>query len=153
MHLADQAEIDTPGFHIHAMHPDTHRLSEPVGPSAALADQALASGLVMIIIVDQARDVDQPVDLQCRDLYEQPEVGDAGDDTVEGLAELRFHVTAFEPGLDLAGCFLGTPLVRRRDGAEFFHGRARIVVTTGFAAAQPVANRPVYQQIGIPPDR
>src|SRR6056297_847663 len=97
--VASQTEVDAAGIQVHLVHGDRQFVAEGVFLPPPAADQALAAGIVFVVIVAQGGDVHEPVDLVLGNLHEQTEVGDAGHNALVIIADLVFHELALQPGL------------------------------------------------------
>ena len=110
--LVHGPKIDAARVHINTIHLDTHALAETVGTPRALTDQALGPGIMVIVVIGQARDVHETVNLQFRYLDEHSEIGHPGDDARVFLTKFPLHVLALQPRLHFARRILGASFVR-----------------------------------------
>jgi len=109
----------------------------------------LRPGLIMIVVVGEAGDVNQTIDQQLVELHEKTEIRHTCDHPIKFLAGVTVHVFALEPCLDVPCRFLGTAFMRGRNRPEPLHRTGVVVIAPGFATAQDMADRPVNQQIRI----
>ena len=76
----------------------------------ALARQSQPAVLQVVVVVAQARHVDQAVDVELPQRDEEAEVRDSGDDTIRHFADALLHVGALVPRLHVPRRLLGPSL-------------------------------------------
>jgi ABC-type Fe3+/spermidine/putrescine transport system ATPase subunit len=86
--LAHEAEVEHSLLHVDARHLDSDAVAEPEAPAGALPFQRMAGLIELIEIVDQRRDVHQPLRRELLDLREETIIRHAGDHRVVLFAQL-----------------------------------------------------------------
>jgi hypothetical protein len=95
----------------------------------------------------------QSLHVDVRQFHEKSEGGHRADHAVEALTDLVHHVLALQPVHHVPRRVVGPSLGHRTMLAQGPHLADTIVELGWFAAPQPVTDSPVYQQVGITPDR
>src|SRR3990172_11481085 len=108
-----QFEINLGFVQVHAHHAHAHLVAEAVDLARALAHQAMMRRVEVIVIIAQRRDMHQAVHVDLDQLYENPEIGDTADITVEFLADLVHHELGLEPAHHLARGLVGAAFGQR----------------------------------------
>src|ERR1019366_4729442 len=101
--LLDQRKLNALLPAVDAIHQHTHRITHGVGLAAALPNDLTGVLVILVAVVDQRRERYQPFDEHVDQLHEQPELGDADDQSRELFAHavchelhlLPFHQLAF----------------------------------------------------------
>ncbi len=72
-----QNKIERPSVDIDPRHADLELVPQSMTPAGASADQGVGLGFQVVVVIAQARDVDQPLDRQLDQAAEEAEVLDA----------------------------------------------------------------------------
>jgi len=90
--FVDEREIHLGFIHVHAHDAHTQLVTETVAGAGTFAAQPQTAVLEMVIIVAQAGDMDQAVDIEIPERDKQAEVRDARDDAGHFLADAVAHI-------------------------------------------------------------
>ncbi len=151
-HLHDP-QIDLPPRLIDSHHLHPHLVADAERPVRVLAAQHVRTLDEAVVVVAQARDVHEPLDVMLRQLHEQSEGRHARDEAVELVADLVGHEPRLLPGEQFVLGFVGTALHLRavtRDVGEFFDALLTQLVVEPRVAVLP--QRAVDDQVRIPAD-